>query len=420
MSHALKVFLKIIHSRIYRKCEEHISDTQFGFRSGLGTRDAQFCLNFLVQRCLDIHKNVYLCFIDYEKAFDKVRHEQLVEIIEHTGIDKHDLRIITNLYWAQKAMVKIEDRLTKETDIKRGVRQGCILSPLLFNVYAEKIMSESLHECEEGIVINGEVINNIRYADDTILIAESIEGLQILLDRVNEASNKYGLTINSKKTNFMVLSRTQVTNKTLLLGNTPIERVEKFKYLGSYINEKWSSEQDVRVRIELARSAFIKMKKILCSKKFQLKLRMRLVRCYVFSVLFYGMESWTLTPALCSKLEAFEFWVYRRMLNISWVQKVTNVEVLRRMGKSLEVLRTVKERKLQYFGHVMRGERYRILQLVTQGKIQGKRRPGRRKTSWLKNLREWFNTSTRSLFRAAASRVRIAMMVANLRGEGVP
>ncbi|XP_045448929.1 uncharacterized protein LOC123657427 [Melitaea cinxia] len=130
--------------------------------------------------------------------------------------------------------------------------------------------------------------------------------------------------------------------------------------------------------------------------------------------------TWTLTSALCSKLEAFEMWIYRRMLRISWTMKITNVEVLRRMNKRLEIMRIVKERKLQYFGHIMRGHRYRILQLVIEGKIEGKRRPGRRKISWLKNLREWFNLSTRSLFRAAASKIKIAMMVANLRREEAP
>ncbi|KAL0277874.1 UNVERIFIED_CONTAM: hypothetical protein PYX00_005000 [Menopon gallinae] len=97
-------------------------------------------------------------------------------------------------------------------------------------------------------------------------------------------------------------------------------------------------------------------------------------------------------------------WLYRRMLRIAWTDRIRNTEVLSRMGKEMEVLYDIKRRKLQYFGHVIRNS---------------KRRPGRRRTSWLKNLREWFGMDSASLFRATASKIKIAVMIANLRrGEG--
>uniref|UniRef100_A0A2H1V1U0 SFRICE_035738 n=1 Tax=Spodoptera frugiperda TaxID=7108 RepID=A0A2H1V1U0_SPOFR len=120
-------------------------------------------------------------------------------------------------------------------------------------------------------------------------------------------------------------------------------------------------------------------------------------------------------PKMSDRLEAFEMWVYRRILKISWTDRISNVKVLRLLNKKTEILNTIKRRKLQYFGHIMRNDKYQLLQLLIQGKIQGKRPPGRRRTSWLKNLRTWFNMSTRSLFRAAVSRVKIALMIADLR-----
>lgn len=140
-----------------------------------------------------------------------------------------------------------------------------------------------------------------------------------------------------------------------------------------------------------------------------------MIRCYVFPVLFYGMESWTLTKNMCNKLEAFEMWTYRRVLKIPWTDKVTNNEVLKRLNKDKEILKTIKIRKMEYLGHIMRHDRYRILQLIIQGKIQGKRSVGRRRTSWLRNLREWYGKSTTSLFRSAVSKVQVALMIANLR-----
>ena len=162
------------------------------------------------------------------------------------------------------------------------------------------------------------------------------------------------------------------------------------------------------------------MRNLLCHRDISLKTRFRFIQCYVLPVLLYGHEGWTLTKVLERRLEAFEMWLYRRMLRISWTEKVSNAEVLIRMRKGVEVLYDIKRRKLEYFGHVIRNKKYRLLQLVMEGKIEGRRRPGRRKTSWLRNLRDWFGTDSVSLFRAAASKVRIAVMIANLRrGAGI-
>ena len=127
------------------------------------------------------------------------------------------------------------------------------------------------------------------------------------------------------------------------------------------------------------------------------------------------MEAWTLKRIDERRLKAFKMWLYRRMLRISWVERVTNVEVLRCMKKEREALLTIKKRKLLYMGHVMRGEKYQTLQVIMQGKIQGKRSMGRRRNSWLKNLREWYGCGNNELFRAAVSKIKIALMIANLR-----
>ena len=416
MSNVLKLFLKIIHKRVYGKCEEYISETQFGFRNGMGTRDALFCLQVLVQRCMDMGKDVYIAFIDYEKAFDRIKHHKLIHVLRKVGLDDKDTRIIANMYWHQTANVRVDGEITEDMEIKRGVRPGCVLSPTLFNICSEEILAEALNESQEGIVINGEVINNIRYADDTALLADSMEGLQILLSKVYTASKDMGLNMNVSKTKYMVISKAPLINNIQIkLNNATIERVLQYKYLGCWMNDKWDLSQEIRVRIETARSAFCRMRPVLSNRYINLKIRIRMAQCYVFSVLLYGLEGWTLTKVLSNKLEAFELWVYRRILRISWRERVRNTEVLERIGKQTEILHKIKVRKLQYFAHVMRNGKYRILQLVMQGKIEGRRKPGRRKTSWIKNLREWYGSSTSELFRAAVSKVQIAMMIANLR-----
>lgn len=419
MVHTLKVLLKVVHNRIFRKLDVDISDTQFGFRKGLGTREALFALNVLSQRCLDINQDIYACFIDYNKAFDKVRHDQLIETLVKRRIDLRDIRIISNLYYGQKAAVRIEDTTSEEIDIQRGVRQGCILSPILFNLYSEDIVNRALDDQDMGIKINGMTINNLRYADDTVILAGTHEDLQTLINRMVTVSEEYGLSLNISKTKYMLITKTTQDNRKIYVKNQPIERVRQYKYLGTIINENNDSSQEIRVRIEQARSTFTRMKRLFCCRDLNLDLKIRLMRCYVLSILYYGMEAWTLKAIDIRRLEAFEMWIYRRILRISWVERITNVEVMRRMHKEREVIPTIKRRKLLYMGHVMRGEKYQMLQIIVQGKIQGKRSMGRRRNSWLKNLRDWFGCSNNELFRAAVSKVRIAMMIANLRnGDG--
>lgn len=422
MSHLLKIFLKIIHKRIYKKCEEEIAPNQFGFLNAVGTREALFSIQVLVQRCRDVNCNVFACLIDYQKAFDRVKHDKMIDILKNTGIDSKDLKIITNLYWNQTAVLKIEGEHTDEVKILRGVRQGCILSPILFNLYSEHIFREALDNMDEGIPINGIRLNNIRYADDTIMFADTIEGLQKLMNKITEVSSSYGLDINANKTKVIIITKEQISsNAQIIVNQVRIERVTQCQYLGTCINESWDNSQEVKCRIAIARNVFNNMSSVFKSHNLTLDTKTRLLKCYVFSVLLYGVEAWTLTEATTKKLRAFELWLYRRMLRISWTQKITNAEVLNRMNKPAELVNIIKARKLQYLGHIMRNEhRYELLQLILQGKIDSRRGPGRRRISWLANLRSWFGKSSAELFRIATNKVRIAMMIANLRNGEAP
>uniref|UniRef100_A0A8D8RKC5 Craniofacial development protein 2 n=1 Tax=Cacopsylla melanoneura TaxID=428564 RepID=A0A8D8RKC5_9HEMI len=351
MSHLLKLFLKIIHRRIYKLCEEQIAPNQFGFLNAVGTREALFSVQVLIQRSRDVNSNVFACLIDYKKAFDRVKHEMMVEILKQIGTDARTINIITNLYWNQTAVLKIDGEHTDEVQILRGVRQGCVLSPILFNLYSEHIFREALNDMEEGIPINGIRLNNLRYADDTIMLADTIEGLQKLMTKIAEVSSSYGLDINASKTKLMIISKEQISSDAQIIVNqVRIERVTQCQYLGTCINEAWDNSQEVKCRIAKARNVFNSMDSVFKSHNLTLDTKTRLLKCYVFSVLLYGVETWTLTEAITNKLRAFELWLYRRMLRISWIQKITNAEVLRRMNKEAgrKILRDEKCKSLLY------------------------------------------------------------------------
>lgn len=270
--------------------------------------------------------DVLMCFIDYEKAFDRVKHQQTtfeyiyiysVEHLDDIGLDGKDVRIIRKLYENQMATVGVDNEDTDEIEIRRGVRQGCILSPLLFNLYSEAVISKALEGLAAGVKVNGKIINNLRYADDTILIASTEKDLQEVVDKVNNSSERAGLSINISKTKLMVVSRNPDLNPTIHVAGKNLERVRQYKYLGAWVNEIWESEEEIKTRIEMARASFINMRKVLCCQRIDIKLQIRILLCYIRPIAVYGCEAWTLKEDTRRRLEAFEMWCYRRMLRIS-------------------------------------------------------------------------------------------------------
>ena len=131
-------------------------------------------------------------------------------------------------------------------------------------------------------------------------------------------------------------------------------------------------DMEIKCRIEMARAAFNKMRNLFCNDNINLKLRQRMIKCYVWSVLLYGCETWTLKVNTMNRLEAFEMWLHRRMLKIPWTDLVSNTEVLRRARAERELLSIVKVRKISYLGHVLRGGKYHLLHLILKGKIEGR------------------------------------------------
>ena len=161
-------------------------------------------MHWIIDKAGEFQKNIYFCFIDYAKDLDCVDHSKLWKILKEMGIPDHLSCLLRNLYAGQEATVRTGHGPTDWFQIRKGVRQGCILSPCLFNLYAEYIMQNSgLDKAPAGIKIVRRNINNLRYIDDTTLMAESKEELKSLLLKVKEESERVGLKLNIQKTKIM-------------------------------------------------------------------------------------------------------------------------------------------------------------------------------------------------------------------------
>ena len=401
MPHALKIFLKIIQARIGNKIDSEVGPTQFGFRPGSGTREAIFSFNILAQKFIEVDQEIYTCFIDYSKAFDKVHHSQLIECLEKVGVDGRDIRIIANLYWHQKAAIRINNELSPFTSIQRGVRQGCVLSPYLFNIYTEFIFRQS-NELP-GITIHGLNINNLRYADDTALIADDKDKLQDIVTMVQKESSKAGLEMNVKKTKTMLIARDVENKKVEVKVNDEIlQQVNKFIYLGTEIREDIKTDKEIERRSNIAKEKFCSMSKVLTTKRLKLKTKLNILKCYIYSIFTYGCEAWTLSKANENKIEVFEMWCLRQMSNIKWKDRVTNEKVLEKLQTSRQLLKNIQKRKLRYFGHIKR--KNNLLTISMEGKVQGRRPRGRPRNNWVGDVKEWTGLPASDCARRAVNR----------------
>ena len=171
---------KILQASLQQYMNCKLPDVQAGFRKGRGTRDQIANICWIIKKAREFQKNIHFCFIDYTKAFDCVGHNKLWKILKEMGIPDHLTCLLRNLYADQEAAVRPGHGTTDWFQIGKGIHQGYILSPCLFNLYAEYIMRiTGLEEAQAGIKIAGRNINNLRYADDTTLMAESEEPLDV-------------------------------------------------------------------------------------------------------------------------------------------------------------------------------------------------------------------------------------------------
>ena len=221
------------------------------------------------------------------------------------GIQDHLTCFLRNLYAGQEATVTTGHGTADWFQIGKGVRQGCILSPCLFNFYAEYIMRNAgLEETQAGIKIAGRNINNLRYADDTTVMAESEEELKSLLIKVKEESKRVGLKLNIQKTKIMasgpIISR-EIDGET-------VERVSDFILGGSKITADGDCSHEIKRRLLLGRKVMTNLDSILKTRDITLSTKICLVKTMVFPVVMYGCESWTVQKAECQRIVAFELW----------------------------------------------------------------------------------------------------------------
>ncbi|KAJ2946814.1 hypothetical protein O0L34_g16138 [Tuta absoluta] len=395
MSHASKILLCIINSRLAPFIDHQIPSEQSGFVAGKGTREQILNVRVLIEKCREFNIPLVLCFIDYAKAFDCVQWNTMLDVLIEMGVPEHLAFLIQNLYLDGTSFVKLENQNSKSFHTERGVRQGCILSPKLFNLYGEHIMRKALDGWDGGIAVGGHKITNLRYADDMTIVASSEIEMASLLKKIEMESALLGLKINHTKTKIMVVDRAQLLHQTDALDK--YGKVSEFVYLGSLITSEGSCTEEIRRRSGMAKSAMANLDKVWRNRSIRRKTKVRLVRALVFSIFLYGAETWTIKSGDSSKINAFEMWCWRRLLRIPWTAMRTNESILKELNITKRLSTICQERTLGFFGHIMRSSRHDLERQIILGRVEGKRARGRAPTRWSDTVR---NAAGGSMHRA--------------------
>ena len=267
------------------------------------------------------------------------------------NINASIIRAIETLYDKAQSAVLFNGSTGEWFRTTVGVRQGCLLSPTLFNIFLERIMCEALDDHEGSVSIEWRLITNFRFADDIIVIAEEEAEAGVLED----TTTRYKMEIGPDKTKVMTNNPNGFQREIKITGQR-LEEVENFMYLGAIISNE-GSKPEILSRIAQTTAALSRLKIIWRDKN--ISLASKLMRTLILvSIFLYACESWTLTAEIERRIQSLEMGCYRRLLNISYKEHVTNEEVRNRIqnatGVHDDLLTMVKERKLRWYGHISR------------------------------------------------------------------
>ena len=289
------------------------------------------------------------------------------------GITDHLTCPLRNLYAGQQTTVRTGHATTDWFQIGKGVHQGCILLPCLFNLHADYIMRNAgLEETRAGIKIARRNINNFRYADDITLMAEN-EELKSLLMKVKEGSEKVDLKLNIQKTK--IIASGPITSWQM---EETMETVADFIFLGSKMTEDGDCSHEIKRCLFSGRKVITKLDSILKRRDITLSTKVHLVKAMVFPVVMYGCESWTIKKAECRRIDVFELWCWRRLLRVPWTARRSHQSIIKEISRGCSLERLMLKLKLQYFDHLMQSVDSLEKTLMLE-KIEGRRRRGRQR-----------------------------------------
>ena len=332
-----KFFLSILNKRLAGFCVEKgiLSDNQLGFRKGNRCSDAHLIIHNLIDKyCHKYSSKIYSCFIDLSKAFDTVPRDILLRKLRNFGVTGNFFNIIRNIYTNDRAYIKLDGKITKSFTINQGVRQGCVLSPLLFNIFMADL-ARSLDTTDVGFMLENIRVNSLFWADDIALFANSPQELEKLLDIVATYCGNNKLTINSKKTKCLIFNKAgRLYRDKITMSGVLLDNVREYKYLGFIFTPSGEIRTGLRDLRDRAFKSFQTLKnKMGDSFNRDVETALGLYDSMIKPVLTYSSDFWGCMklPKKNNPIEIMQMKVYKQILGVR--RQTTNVGVLLELGR---------------------------------------------------------------------------------------
>ena len=379
-----KVFNRILLDRMKDVVDPQLRDHQAGFRKDRSCTDQIATLRIILEQSLEWNSSLYINFIDYEKAFDSVDRASLWRLLRHYGVPEKITNIIKNSYEGLTCRVVHRGQLTDAFQVQTGVRQGCLLSPFLFLLAIDWVMKTSTVGKRNGIQWTlWTQLDDLDFADDLALLSYTQEQMQEKTNIIAENSTHIGLNIHREKSKILKVNATNTSPITL--EKEALDEVEDFVYLGSIVNKQGGTDGDVRARIGKARTAFHQLKNIWSTKDLSIKTKIRVFNTNVKSVLLYGAETWRTTVTTTNKIQTFINTCLRRILQIRWPDTISNQDLWQRTNQQ-PADEEIIQRRWRWLGHTLRKPASNITRQSLSWNPQGKRKRGRPRNSWRRDL----------------------------------
>lgn len=393
----LSIAGKILARVIFNRMTTHITssilpESQCGFRSGRGTADMIFTARQLQEKCREQHKDLYMIFVDLTKAFDTVNRDLLWKLLLKIGCPRNLVNIIVSFHDGMSAQVIDSGDSSKPFEVKNGVKQGCVLAPLLFNVYFSMMLHVAFSNCDKGIYLqsrsDGSIFNlrrfnaktkvkdilsrDLLFADDCALVAHNLEDIQSIMDCFAHAAQRFGLTVSLKKTEILFQPRpgTPYIPPVVRVYGTPLRSVDRFVYLGSTLSQTPVIDAEISLRLCKAGTAFGNLTRRLWNEHgVSIATKVKVYRAVVITTLLYGCETWTIYKRHLKRLDHFHMGCLRKIANVKWQDQLPNTEVLRKCNiPGLEAL--LVQSQLRWCGHLVRMDDNRLPKAVFYGQLK--------------------------------------------------
>src|ERR1700755_3177614 len=391
-----KIYGKVLVAKVKELTRERVGEEQGGVREGRGCVDQVFTLRMIGEKLREKDRVGYVCFMDLEKAYDRVCRKKLFEVLREGGVSGRLLNGIKSFYENCRARVRVRRELSDWFNVGVGLRQGCVMSPWLFNVLMDGVVRGMERE-GKGIRLRSREgeweVNVLLFADDAVLVAESGEKLRMLVKEfVRECASK-GLRVNSAKSKVMRIGGGNEAIRGeewegVEVGGEKYEEVEEFKYLGMLVEGKGGMDGEIKNRVMEGMKVMGGLREVWKKGRISKEIKVRMFESMCLPSAMYGCETWVMNAQFRKRLEVFEMKGLRAVCGLRRVDRIRNERIREMCGWKRGIVGRAEEGVLRWFGHMCRMDENRMVGRVMRSDVEGGRGRGRPRMRWMDGVRE--------------------------------